>query len=92
MSTLHSTKAREIAYSWHGGQDSPLYAFASSGLIADLVELDKEIARCEMLAGTVKDCLTLAQLRRYIKSPIIRAMTGKYPFAAPWANLDREKS
>ena len=89
MKTIHSSKARELAYSWHGGQDSTLYAFASSGLIADLVALDKEIASCETLAGTRKDSLTLAQLRRYIKSPIIRAIPGRYPFAAPWANLER---
>lgn len=87
MKFIHSTKAREIAYSWHGGQDSPLYAFASSGLIADLVDLDKEIASCEQLAGTHKDCLSLASLRRYIKSPLIRAMPGRYPFAAPWAKF-----
>lgn len=89
MKTIHSNKAREIAYSWHGGQWSPLYAFASSGLIESLVDLDKEIAACEQLAGTRKDSLELAQLRRYIKSPIIRAIPGRYPFAASWANLDR---
>lgn len=87
MKFIHSTKAREIAYQWHGGQNSPLYAFASSGLIEDLTELDKDISRCEKLAGTHKDCLSLASLRRYIRSPIIRAMPGRYPFVAPWVGV-----
>ena len=32
---IQSRTAREIMYSWHGGQCCPLYAAASSGLVAD---------------------------------------------------------
>jgi hypothetical protein len=33
MRTIHRNSARVIAYSWHGGQFSPLYAFASTGRV-----------------------------------------------------------
>ena len=36
-------KMRREFYSWHGGQDSPLYAAASSGLVADTLALQTEL-------------------------------------------------
>ena len=32
---IQSRTARQIMYSWHGGQSCPLYAAASSGLVAN---------------------------------------------------------
>ena len=32
---IQSKTAREMMYSWHGGQSCPLYAAASSGLVAE---------------------------------------------------------
>ena len=32
---IQSRTARKIMYSWHGGQSCPLYAAASSGLVAN---------------------------------------------------------
>ena len=32
---IQSRTARKMMYSWHGGQSCPLYAAASSGLVAD---------------------------------------------------------
>ena len=32
---IQSRTARNMLYSWHGGQSCPLYAAASSGLVAD---------------------------------------------------------
>lgn len=32
---IQSKTARKMMYSWHGGQSCPLYATASSGLVAD---------------------------------------------------------
>ena len=32
---IQSKTARKMMYSWHGGQSCPLYAAASSGLVAD---------------------------------------------------------
>lgn len=81
---IHSSKARQLGYSWHGGQWSALYAFASSGLIEDLQALLREIAACEVLAGTKRDLRDLNALRRYVSSSIIARIPGRYPYAAPW--------
>ncbi len=32
---IQSKTARKMMYAWHGGQSCPLYAAASSGLVAD---------------------------------------------------------
>lgn len=40
----HKT-AREMMYSWHGGQSSALYAAASSGLVVSMVALSDEILK-----------------------------------------------
>jgi len=37
---------REVFYQWHGGQDSPLYAAASSGLVDDSDALASELRKC----------------------------------------------
>ena len=84
---IQSSKARELAYSWHGGQNSDLYAFASSGLIADLNSLIREIDSCAQLAGTKSDCRALVGLRRFVQSSLIARIPGKYPFAAPWSRI-----
>lgn len=39
----HKT-ARDLLYSWHGGQGSPFYAAASSGLCASFDALKREAA------------------------------------------------
>ena len=80
---IKSEKARALAYSWHGGQFSPLYAFASSGLVEDHNELLRDIERCQMLAGTTRDCRDLRGLYRFTQSCLAR-VPGKYPFVAPW--------
>lgn len=43
---IQNKTARELMYSWHGGQDSALYAAASSGLVQDWEELLKD---CECM-------------------------------------------
>lgn len=37
---------RQVFYSWHGGQWSPLYAAASSGLVDDADALASELRKC----------------------------------------------
>lgn len=43
---IQNKTARELMYSWHGGQSSALYAAASSGLVQDWGELLKD---CECM-------------------------------------------
>lgn len=45
---------RRLAYAWHGGQWSPLYAFASSGTIVS--GLARESLRCAELARDTCEC------------------------------------
>ncbi|MCQ4311728.1 hypothetical protein NAV33_07440 [Pseudomonas stutzeri] len=39
-------KLRALMYEWHGGQDSVLYAAASSGLVSDVEALAHELRNC----------------------------------------------
>ena len=51
-SELDPFVARDTAYEWHGGQSSPLYAFASSGIIESPEALLGEIGDCiEAVSG-----------------------------------------
>lgn len=45
---IQSKTARKMMYSWHGGQSCPLYAAASSGLVADW---DALLYACSALLG-----------------------------------------
>lgn len=44
----YNEKLRDLMYSWHDGQGSPLYAAASSGLVADPATLVAELRLCAM--------------------------------------------
>lgn len=64
---------RDVAYDWHGGQDSPLYSFASTGKVwnADhrariLAEIDENDGAAE----TDTDAANLIALRKYIASVV----------------------
>jgi hypothetical protein len=46
----HADAVRQVAYAWHGGQGSALYAFASSGLCVEKAELFLEMEDCFALA------------------------------------------
>lgn len=76
-------KARRIAYDWHGGQSSPLYAFASSGLVADLSALVAEIDDCKRY-GLSAQLRELDQLKRFVLA-MPRTSDARCPYAAPWA-------
>ena len=79
-------KARRIAYDWHGGQSSPMYAFASSGLVADLPALVAEIDDCKRY-GLSTQLRELDQLRRFVLA-MPRTSDARYPYMAPWARLN----
>lgn len=82
---IQPEKARALAYEWHGGMYSPLYAFASSGLIASHLALLGEIRECERLAETVTDKRKVRALYRFARDCVARIHDERYPHAAPWA-------
>lgn len=84
------TVARDLAYSWHGGQSSPLYAFTSSGLVMDRAALLREVESCEHLAQrtqgyTESDLRDLRKLRHFVLHDLSEAPATLYPYRAPWA-------
>lgn len=85
--TITPEKARELAYSWHSGQTSPLYAFASSGQVADEPALRREIKECMGQAAqqTQKDYDELRQLMRFVNYRLTLMQGERYGWAAPWA-------
>ncbi len=61
---IQSKTAREIMYSWHGGQSCPLYAAASSGLVADW---DALLYACNDMKDIKDDPHDYAKLTEWIK-------------------------
>jgi hypothetical protein len=51
---MNEAEAREVASDWHGGQWSPLYAFASSGTLVEGItdEIGRNMRWCEDQAGS----------------------------------------
>ena len=88
--TITPEKARDLAYSWHGGQYSPLYAFASSGLVEDEPALRREVQDCLGFAfaamHTQKDYDELRQLLTFIRLRLTYVKGDRYPWRAPWAS------
>lgn len=82
-------KARRIAYDWHGGQSSPLYALASSGLVRDPLAVFAEIKDCKAY-GLGSNLRELDQLERYLEYHLVPTAPGARwgHYHAPWANPD----
>lgn len=82
-------KARRIAYAWHGGQSTPLYALASSGLVRDPLAVFAEINECRAY-GLSANLRELDQLERYLEYHLIPTAPGaKWEYYyVPWANPD----
>lgn len=81
--TLTPQRARSLAYEWHGGQWSPLYAFASSGLVQDQSKLLAEIKSC--MPSTAEDQRDLVRLYNYVLTQLEHRPADAYPWRAPWA-------
>jgi hypothetical protein len=64
--TVDEISARHIASLWHGGQFSPLYAFASSGSITDGLESEIE-ADLRNSNASSSDRAQLRELRDYLR-------------------------
>jgi len=78
--------ARQLGYQWHGGQSSPLYAFASIGIVADPERLQREIASNRAYAEQDKrprQARELGQLSEFVAGKLERHHDG--PWLAPWA-------
>ncbi len=61
---IQSRTARRMMYSWHGGQSCPLYAAASSGLVADWGSL---LYACNCMKDSKEYPQDYAKLTEWIK-------------------------
>ena len=61
---IQSRTARQIMYSWHGGQSCPLYAAASSGLVADWNDL---LYACNCMKASKEHPQDHAKLTEWLK-------------------------
>ena len=61
---IQSRTAREMMYAWHGGQSCPLYAAASSGLVADW---DALLYACNGIKDSKEYPQDYAKLTEWIK-------------------------
>ena len=69
---MTEAEARRIAGEWHGGQSSPLYAFASSGSLSQpiLDEIEQNLTGTDWGDVDHKAYKELQQLQTYVESRI----------------------
>ena len=84
-------QARCVAYEWHGGQGSPLYALASSGFVPDFNALMDEMRDCinttyKYASYTQTDRSQLERLAKYCRTKLKRSPDMRFQFVAPWAS------
>ena len=85
---LQSRTARKMMYSWHGGQLCPLYAAASSGLVANW---DALLYACDGMKDSKEHPHDHAKLTEWIKHKQTKqkfsiVVQGQRYAALPWAS------
>ena len=85
---IQSKTARKMMYDWHGGQSCPLYAAASSGLVADW---DALLYACTCMKGSKEYPQDYAKLTEWIKHKQAKhkssvVVQGQSYDALPWAS------
>ncbi len=85
---IQSKTARKMMYSWHGGQSCPLYAAASSGLVADW---DSLLHACNDMKGSKEYPQDYAKLTEWIKHKQSRqkfsiVVQGQSYAVLPWVS------
>ncbi len=85
---IQSRTARKMMYSWHGGQTCPLYAAASSGLVADW---DSLLHACNDMKGSKEHPQDYAKLTEWIKDKQAKqkssiVVQGQSYAVLPWVN------
>ena len=90
---IRASTARKLFYSWHGGQWSPLYAAASSGLVENWEALKHEVRECYVTSTSRKEQAELARLLDWVIDQQIRKAVNRIVIAygvrynaLPWAN------
>jgi len=87
---IHNKTARRLLYAWHGGQWSPEYAAASSGLVDNFSDLRYSLNKSALDTDSVYYKQQIATLINWLnvqekKAPIGKASDGKTYAFLPWA-------
>ena len=82
-------RMRTLAYRWHGGQDSPLYSFASTGGVVHtqehreglVAEVQENVGWCEANPGTTEaaDLPALRELLVFVSAVKLEAEPARFP-------------
>lgn len=85
---IQNKTARNILYSWHGGQYSSFYAAASSGLVRDWGALLQD---CECMRGDKYYPLDYAKLTEWLNHQRVKLgrtviVKGETYYALPWVH------
>ena len=85
---IQSRTARKMMYSWHGGQSCPLYAAASSGLVANW---DALLYACNGIKDSKEYPQDYAKLTEWIKRAQAKhkssvVVQGQSYAALPWVS------
>ena len=85
---IQSRTARKMMYDWHGGQSCPLYAAASSGLVADWDDL---LYACTCMKDSKEYPHDYAKLTEWIKHKQAKqkfsiVVQGKSYAVLPWVS------
>ncbi len=80
---IQNKTARDLLYSWHGGQRSPFYAAASSGLVKSWVELSDECSRIDDPVDRNK--LLCWMMQRQRKAPRV-CINNVFYSVLPWVS------
>lgn len=90
MKNIQSKTARNLMYAWHGGQFSPFYAAASSGLVESFDAIRKEINSCILLCANQPEAIEeLNNLMQWVNKQEAKSKTqykigNEWYFILPW--------
>ena len=81
---IQSKTARKMMYSWHGGQSCPLYAAASSGMVADW---DSLLRACNCMKDSKEDYAKLTEWIKQAKQKSSIVVQGRSYAVLPWGEF-----
>ncbi|MDN7537059.1 hypothetical protein [Burkholderia cenocepacia] len=84
---IRNQTARDLLYAWHGGQFTPFYAAASSGLVSSFVALADE---CMKIDEPDRGKL-MSWIQRQQTAAPQAVVNGTTYSALPWATVPKQR-
>ena len=90
---MNQNEVRQTLYEWHSGQNSAVYAAASSGIVVDEDLLDRELAEAQVIAyeaGNPEETKHLKRIRNWLSinydGPHYTLGSEKVFLTLPWCS------